>query len=132
MTFDEGLAQRLREVLADHRGVTEKKMFGGIAFLLEGSMFVGVVRKDLMVRVGSDHHDDAIAQPHARTMDFTGRPMRGFVFVAPEGYERDEALQGWVKRALSFASTLPAKEAGAKQVPGKKAPRKRSAKRSAM
>jgi TfoX/Sxy family transcriptional regulator of competence genes len=124
MTFDEGLAQRLREALEDQRGVTEKKMFGGVAFMLGGSMFVGVVKEELMARVGPDQHDDAITRPYARTMDFTGRPMRGYVLVAPKGYESDEALRGWVKKALLFVSTLPEKKAGAKEIPAKKSPRR--------
>ncbi|MBI5537039.1 MAG: TfoX/Sxy family protein [Deltaproteobacteria bacterium] len=120
MAFDEGLAQRLREALEDHPGVIEKKMFGGVAFMLDGKMFVGVVKEDLMVRVGPDQHDDAVARPHARTMDFTGRPMRGYVFVAPEGYRSDAVLRAWVKRGLSFVATLSAKAAGAKKPPKKR------------
>src|SRR5690242_5929015 len=96
MSYDEGLAQRIREALEERRGVAEKKMFGGIAFLLNGSMFCGIVKEDLMVRVGPARYAEALEQAHARPMDFTGKPMAGYVFVAPEGVESDEALSKWV------------------------------------
>ena len=111
MSYDQGLAERLREALEGRTGVTEKEMFGGLAFLLHGSMFVGIVHDDLMVRVGPAQHDASLARPHARPMDFAGRPMKGFVYVAPEGIDSDAALAEWVRLALSFVSTLPAKEA---------------------
>ena len=109
MAYDEGLAERIREGLADERDVTEKKMFGGVAFMLRGSMFVGIVKEDLMVRVGAEAHEGALREPHARTMDFTGKPMRGYVYVAPPGYARDDALRAWLARGLAFVATLPAK-----------------------
>ncbi len=110
MAYDEGLAQRLREFFEDYDGVVEKKMFGGVAFMVHGNMSVGVTNTgDLMVRVGKEAHDDAMAQPHARLMDFTGRKMKGFVYVGPEGIESDEDLAGWVERSLDFVRTLPAK-----------------------
>ncbi len=110
MAYDEGLAQRLREFFEDYDGVVEKKMFGGVAFMVHGNMSVGVTNTgDLMVRVGKEAHDDAMAQPHTRLMDFTGRKMKGFVYVGPEGIESDEDLAGWVERSLDFVRTLPAK-----------------------
>jgi TfoX/Sxy family transcriptional regulator of competence genes len=110
MAYDEGLAQRLREYFTEKPDVVEKKMFGGIAFMVSGNMSVGVTNTGaLMVRVGKDGHDDALAQPHARPMDFTGKKMKGFVFVEPEGYESDEDLAAWVERSLDFIQTLPAK-----------------------
>ena len=109
MAFDEGLAERLREILDRRRGVTEKKMFGGLCFLLNGRMFVGIVKQTLMVRVGPDAHATALRQPHARPMDFTGRPMRGYVFVEPAGFEADADLREWVRLALGFVSKLPPK-----------------------
>jgi TfoX/Sxy family transcriptional regulator of competence genes len=107
MAFDEGLAERIRSVLDGERGVTEKKMFGGVAFLLRGKMFVGIVKNDLMVRVGPAGYQDALKKPFARPMDFTGKPMDGYVYVAPKGTSEDDALESWVRRGLSFASTLP-------------------------
>lgn len=109
MAYDETLAQRIRELLADKHSVVEKRMFGGIAFMLRGNMCCGIVRDDLMVRVGPERHEEALAQPHARPMDFTGRPMRGMVYVTPEGCRTDEALKRWVEQGLNFAATLPPK-----------------------
>ena len=119
MAYDEGLAQRIRESLADRQEVTEKKMFGGVAFMVAGTMVVGVVKEDMMVHVGPAQHDEAMAQPHARAMDFTGKPMRGFVFVGPDGYESDETLQNWVARGVAYAASAPTKKAPAKK-PGKR------------
>jgi len=109
MAYDEGLAQRIREALDDRSNVDEKKMFGGLAFLLAGNMCVGVVGDDLMVRVGPQAYDAALQEPHARKMDFTGRPMRGLLFVAAEGLESDAALLRWLERGIRFAASLPPK-----------------------
>ena len=109
MAYDEGLAERVRERLAGEAGLQEKAMFGGIAFMLDGNMSVGVSREDLMVRVGPDGTDDALAQPHARLFDMTGRPMRGWILVAPEGVEDDEDLAAWVARGVAYARSLPPK-----------------------
>jgi TfoX/Sxy family transcriptional regulator of competence genes len=109
MAFDEGLAQRLRELLEKRRGITEKKMFGGLCFMAHGHMFLGIVRSTLMARVGPEHYAEALKQPHAREMDFTGRPMKGYVFVEPAGFESDAALAAWVARTLKFVATLPSK-----------------------
>ncbi len=105
MAYDEALADRVRAVLAHHNDVTEQKMFGGIAFIIGGRMAAGVIRDDLMVRVGPDDHDDAVARPHARAMDFTGRPMRGFVYVAPAGVVEDEDLANWIEAGAAFAAS---------------------------
>lgn len=115
MSYDEGLAQRIRDVLEERRGVAEKKMFGGIAFMLDGSMFCGIVKEDLMVRVGPTRYEEALTQAHARPMDFTGKPMVGYVFVASGGYESDEALARWVAWGEAFVSTMPAKKPAAKR-----------------
>ena len=109
MPYDETLAQRVRPVLAPRPGVVEMKMFGGLAFMLNGNMAVGILNDRLMVRVGRDAYDDALAQPHCQPMDFTGRPMRGFVMVDPAGIADDSQLADWIRRGLDFASTLPAK-----------------------
>lgn len=109
MAYDEGLAERIRTVLADHQGVVEKKMFGGIAFMIGGNMAVGVIRDDLIVRVGPDAHDDAVAQPHVRVFDFGGRPSRGMVYIAPEGVASDPELERWVGAGADMAASLPPK-----------------------
>ncbi len=109
MAYDEGLSQRLREALQDQPGVTEKKMFGGLAFMVHGHMCCGVEGGNLMVRVGPDQYEDSLSQPHARPMDFTGRPMKGFVYVEPQGLDSDPRLREWVDRGLKFVSTLPPK-----------------------
>lgn len=109
MAFDGGLAERIRSLLDEAPQVTERKMFGGIAFLLRGNMFVGIVEDDLMVRVGPEAHPQALQQPHARPMDFTGKPMSGYVFVGPAGTADDADLGRWVELGRRFAATLPAK-----------------------
>ena len=109
MAYDDGLAQRIREHLETRRDVDERKMFGGIAFLVGGHMCAGVVRDELMVRVGPEAYDAALALDHARPMDFTGRPMKGFVYVAAEGFAEDEDLAAWLERGLAFAGALPPK-----------------------
>jgi TfoX/Sxy family transcriptional regulator of competence genes len=106
---DEGLAQRIRERLEEQPHVSEKRMFGGLAFLVGGHMAVGIVRDEMMVRVGPAAYDAALCEPHARPMDFTKRPMKGFVFVAPPGFEEDADLARWVERGVAFAASLPPK-----------------------
>jgi hypothetical protein len=110
MSYDEGLAQRVREALIDHRGVSEKKMFGGLAFMDRGYMFVGILGDVLMARVGPGSYEDSLAKPHVRVMDFTGRPMKGYVFVDPPGIERDSDLAAWIERCHRFVKSLPAKK----------------------
>jgi TfoX/Sxy family transcriptional regulator of competence genes len=109
MAYDQGLAERLRELLPEHAGIGEKKMFGGLCLLSRGHMFVGIVGEALMARVGPDAYDKALRRPHARVMDFTGRPMKGYVFVDPAGYEEDRDLKRWVEVSLKFVRTLPDK-----------------------
>ena len=110
MAYDEDLAHRIREQLADQDGVTEQAMFGGLAFLLRGNMAVGITNGgELMVRVGPEATDDALAKPHARLFDMTGRPMKGWILVAPEGFADKRRLGGWVARGVTFASSLPPK-----------------------
>ena len=121
MAYDEKLAERIRKVLGGKRkGITEKKMFGGIAWLLDGKMFVGIAKGELMVRVGPDEHDKAMAKPNVRPMDFTGRPMKGYVFVKPAGIAKDAALAAWVDQAAEHAATLPAKKPKKKTAKPKK------------
>jgi TfoX/Sxy family transcriptional regulator of competence genes len=109
MPYDEGLAQRVRETVERRKGVAERKMFGGLCFLVNGNMACGVTHDDLMVRVGPDAHAEALALPHARKMDFTGRPMKGFVFVSASGLEADDDLKAWIDRGFAYAKTFPTK-----------------------
>ena len=109
MAYDEGLAQRLRDALLDEHGLTERRMFGGIAFVLDGNMAVGVSSDELMVRAGPDRFDEALARPHARIFDLSGRPMKGWVLVAPDGTADDADLAGWLELGVSFARSLPPK-----------------------
>lgn len=115
MAYDTGLAQRVREALEDRAGLSERAMFGGLAFLVDGKMCVGVQNSTLMARVGPERHEDALAVPHVREMDFTGRPMRGYVYVDPLGLQEDNELKAWVQWCANFASSLPAKKLKTKQ-----------------
>ena len=92
MAYDENLAQRIREQFEGLPGIVEKRMFGGIGFMLNGNMATGVIGENLIVRVGPDHYQSALQQPHARPFDFSGKPMKGWVMVTPEGYEADMDL----------------------------------------
>src|SRR6267142_5471401 len=102
MPFDEALANRVRALLRGTDSLRERKMFGGLAFMVNGHMCCGIVGKDFVVRTGPDEYKAALSQPHARPMDFTGRPMRGLVYVAPLGYRSTRELNAWVQRGLRF------------------------------
>jgi TfoX/Sxy family transcriptional regulator of competence genes len=108
MSYDESLAARVRALLSTRDDVTEKKMFGGLCFMVKGAMCCGLTKSDFMVRVGAAQYEDALAQPHARPMDFTGRPLKGMVYVAPEGLRGDDALARWVRRGVEFVTSLGA------------------------
>jgi len=109
MAFSEELAERIRGVLSGTAGLAEKRMFGGLAFMLNGHMFVGVIDSSLMARVGPDEYEAALSRPHVREMDFTGRPMRGYVFVDLAGLRTRRDLQAWIGKCAAFAGTLPRK-----------------------
>ena len=110
MAFDQGLAQRLREQLAATTSrLAEKQMFGGLAFLVDGNMCVGVMGEELIARVGLDATDAALQRPGSRLFDFSGRPMKGWVTVDPAVLDADEVLAGWVDEGLRFVRTLPPK-----------------------
>jgi TfoX/Sxy family transcriptional regulator of competence genes len=109
MPYDERLASRVRTALAGRDHITEKKMFGGLAFLQRGHMFVGISGDKLMARVGKDHHADALARAHVVPMDFTGKPMAGYVYVLADGLKADKDLRFWLDRCHTFAAALPPK-----------------------
>jgi hypothetical protein len=106
MSYDEKLAARIRSQLSGRRDVVEKKMFGGLCFMVGGAMCCGLTKTDFMVRVGPAQYEEALAQPHARPMDFTGRPLKGMVYVAPQGLRTDAALGRWLQRGLAFVSKV--------------------------
>jgi hypothetical protein len=108
VAYEEDLAGRVRALVGERGGLAEKKMFGGLAFLLDGNMAVGVRGDDVIVRLPPDESDVALAEPGARVFDITGRPMKGWILVGPEGQE-PRRLSGWVERGLAYASTLPPK-----------------------
>jgi TfoX/Sxy family transcriptional regulator of competence genes len=109
MPFDESLAGRIRDALARKRGIEEKKMFGGVGFLLHGNMLVGVWRDALIVRLDPDEYANALMEPHVKEFDITGRSMKGWVLVESEGVEDNDQLTVWVDRASRFVKTLPKK-----------------------
>lgn len=109
MAFDEGLAERVHDLLDARGDVVTKKMFGGLAFMVRGHMAVGILKEDLVVRCAKSDDDALRARPHTRPMDFTGRPMKGWVYVAPEGTAEDAALETWVGLGVAHAESLPPK-----------------------
>jgi len=109
MAYSESLAERIRRAFGRRRGIEEKKMFGGVCFLLNGNMLVGVWKDSLIARLGPDQGDEALLEPHVRKMDITGKPMKGWIMVKPEGIEHDDQLNDWIRRAEEFVVTLPAK-----------------------
>ena len=109
MAYDKDLADRLRQQMSRHSNVVEKNMFGGIAFMLNGHMCVGVIKDDMVARVGPEAYEAALKQPNAREMDFTKKPMKGSVFVDPEGVEDENDLKRWVGLSEAFALSMPPK-----------------------
>lgn len=109
MAFSESLADRVRQIFGRRRGGSEKKMFGGVGFLFRGNMCVGIWQTSLIARVGPDAYEDALAQPHVREFDITGRPMAGWVLIDAEGLEDEAALRAWIDRCVEFVAGLPTK-----------------------
>jgi hypothetical protein len=109
MAFDETLAARIREALARKKGIEAKKMFGCICFFLNGNALAGVWKDRLIARLGSDEGEAALREPHVRAFDITGRPMRNWVAVEPEGIKDDDQLKQWIEQATKFVRTLPRK-----------------------
>ena len=115
MAYNTLLAERIRALVARRQGMEERKMFGGVAFLLNGNMCCGVHLDDLMVRVSPQEYAHAVQRPHARVFDLTGKPMKGFVLVSQEGYRADAALKDWAAMGSTCARSLPAKTAKPKK-----------------
>jgi TfoX/Sxy family transcriptional regulator of competence genes len=112
VSFDPDAAARVRRFLSGRDDVVEKKMVGGLSFLVNGNMCCGISGTKLMVRVGADRREQALREPHVQPMLFGNRVLSGFVCIEPAGYAADEALASWVQRALDFTAGLPAKGAG--------------------
>ncbi len=123
MGYDERVAERVRRVLSGQQNVVEKRMVGGRSFMVNGSLCCGVTGTALMVRVGPEGLETALARPYVRPMVFAGRPLAGFVCVDPAGYRTDAALAAWVQRGIDFVSTLPAKKPAARRPPSSSARR---------
>ena len=109
MAFSEAMAERIRCQLARHNRIEEKHMFGGVCFLRHGNIVVGVWKDSLIARLGPGESEAALREPFVREFDITGKPMKGWVMVGPEGVEDDDQLSGWIERAMKFVKTLPAK-----------------------
>ena len=109
MAYDETLAQRVRDILGPDDHISERKMFGGLAFMLNGNMCCCVDEENLVVRTGPEQYEAALERPHTRVFDFTGRPMRNFVYLETKGLETEAALRDWVNLAVEFAGSLPPK-----------------------
>lgn len=109
MAFNEKLAEKIRDCLKFQPNITERKMFGGLCFMFQGNMLCGIVGNKLMLRVGPEQYEHCLSLKHTTKMDFTGRPMKGMIYVNPEGFKTNSALNRWIDRALEFVSLLPAK-----------------------
>jgi TfoX/Sxy family transcriptional regulator of competence genes len=109
MAYDTLLADRVRAALSLFSDLVEKKMFGGVGFMIRGNLACGVHGDDLIVRVGPEKYKQALARPHARPFDMTGRPMAGWVMVAPQGCQGEAELSNWVRQGVDFVRSLPAK-----------------------
>lgn len=108
MPYDQTLAERIRKA-PGNPGLLEKKMFGGVGFLLNGNMACGVHQQSLMVRISKENHQAALTQPGVRPFDMTGKPMAGWILVDPEGIASDDDLNHWIEQGVAFATSLPAK-----------------------
>ena len=109
MAYNEKLAERMRAKMKSTRGVVEKKMFGGVGFLVNGNMACGVNKQDLIVRLSDEDFEKALKQKSVRIFDLTGRPMKGWILVSEEGYASDKALESWIEKGAAFAKSLPKK-----------------------
>lgn len=126
MAYNQELARNIAAIVGVRDDAAEKKMFGGVAYMIQDKMACGIVRDDLMARVGPEAHDAALAEPHVRPMDFAGRPMKGMIYVSPEGWRDPAILAKWVNMSVAFVLTLPAGKGakkGAKKPAAKPAPK---------
>lgn len=134
MAFNEELADRLREQLADLKKIEEKKMMGGLCFMLKGKMCCGIVKDDLMVRVIESRYEEALSHPYGREMDFTGRSLKGFVYVSPDGFKKNKDLSYWLNMGIEFVNALPSRKlkTKAKKKPIKKITKKKLARKKSV
>jgi TfoX/Sxy family transcriptional regulator of competence genes len=109
VAYDEKLADRVREIVQESVQPVEQKMFGGVAFMVGGHMCVGVIKENLVLRLGGEEADVALKDPNVRPMDFTGRPMKNFLYVSPKGTKTEKSLRKWIDKGLAYVETLPPK-----------------------
>jgi len=109
MAYDQNLAQRMRTYISAYPNTVEKKMFGGIGYLINGNMGCGIHKDYLVVRINPDEYRQALRVPFVKPMDITGKPMKGWIMVSPQGYQDEESLEGWIHRGMQYAQTLPEK-----------------------
>jgi len=109
MAYDEKLAERIRSKLKSRRGIAEKKMFGGVGFLINGNLACGVNKQDLIVRLSDKDFEASLKQAHVRVFDMTGRPMKGWIVVSGQGLANDRTLHSWIEKGVTFARSLPPK-----------------------
>ena len=115
MAYDEALAQRIQKITATKKSFTEKKMFGGLCFLYKGNMCCGIVDNKLMLRIGKDAYENCLKEVYTQEMTFTGKPMKGMIYVLPKGFSDSRQLKKWIEKALLFVKTLPDKSSGKAQ-----------------
>lgn len=109
MVYDENFAERVGNLLMTQRDFDEKKMFGGLTFMVNGHMSMGVMEKDFMLRIGKEKYQTALSKPNTREMDFTGKSMNGFIYISIDGLKDDKLLFEWIMMGLEYNSTLPSK-----------------------
>lgn len=110
MAYDEKLAQRIRDLFIGERNIVERKMFGGLAFMLNQHMCCGIADNKFMGRIGAEQYQKALNRKHVTPMDFTGRPLTGIIYVLPEGIKTRRQLAGWIDQCVSYVETLPPKK----------------------
>jgi len=110
MSYDEGLAERIREHFQERDDIEEKKMFGGLCFMISNHMCCGIVKDTLMLRVGPENYESCLTMNHASEMNFTGRAMKGMVYISPKGFDSDKDLSEWLNICTDFVNTLPPKQ----------------------
>ena len=115
MAYDEKLAEKISRILKGKRGLVEKEMFGGIAYMFKDRMFVGIAKNRLMVRVLNEKYEEYLKKPHAGEMDFTGRPLKGFLYISEEGIKTDKQLSKWIDRGIEYVMNSPPKKKAVKK-----------------